>query len=380
LRGLLPLPEWDNKLIYGGNEQMSKELYKQLLEVMKKRGGGYSGMDIPEFYEMVEEMFTPEEAEINNAMPRGPFAAKDMAEKMARDESEIQEILEAMANKGLCLALNMDGTPFYQSARLMPGILEFQFMPGRTTERDKKIAKLIHAYKKAYDKKTDPTEMTFPATRVITVDRTVEAGNQVHTYDQVQTFIDKYDPIAVTTCYCRHAAALRDEDTHGMPHDVCMQFGLGAQFAIERLGGRKLTKKEARGVLDRAEEAGLIHMSQNMTEDIGFICNCDRWHCVAVKTALAKPKPGVFFNSGFEPKFDADLCVACETCIDRCPPEALTMGEDDVPQVDFDRCFGCAVCATGCPSEAISMVNKPGFPEPPRDGKALREAMRAGRA
>ncbi|MEE9152063.1 MAG: hypothetical protein V3U20_09565, partial [Thermoplasmata archaeon] len=60
---------------------MSQEVYRQLLEVMKKRGGGYPGMDIPEFYELVEELFTPEEAEVNNAMPRGPFTAKDMAKQ-----------------------------------------------------------------------------------------------------------------------------------------------------------------------------------------------------------------------------------------------------------------------------------------------------------
>jgi len=77
---------------------------------------------------------------------------------------------------------------------------------------------------------------------------------------------------------------------------------------------------------------------------------------VAVKNALAKSKPALFFNSGFDPIFNADLCVACETCIDRCPPEALSMGEEDVPVVDFDRCFGCAVCATGCPEGAITMV------------------------
>jgi Pyruvate/2-oxoacid:ferredoxin oxidoreductase delta subunit len=325
-------------------------------------------------------LFAPEEAEVNNVMPRGPFTARDLAAQMGRDEKKIREILEGMANKGICMAMTMNGTQFYQSARFMPGILEFQFMPGRTTDRDKRIARLIHAYERAYDQKVDTQKMTFPATRVITVDRTVQAGNQVHTYDQVQTFIEKYDPIAITACYCRHAAALRGEDTHGMPNDVCMQFGLGAQFAIERLGGRKVTKEEAKEVLHRAEEAGLIHMSTNATEDIGFICNCDRWHCGAVRSALAKPKPGVFFNSGFEPQFDADLCVACETCIERCPAEALAMGENDVPEVDLDRCFGCAVCATGCPSEAILMVNKPGFPEPPKNTKALVEALKAGRA
>ena len=250
---------------------MSQEVYKQLLEVMKKRGGGYAGMDIPEFYAMVEEMFTPQEAEINNAMPRGPFTAKALAEQMGRDEQEIGGILESMADKGLCMAMNMEGTQYYMSARFMPGILEFQFMPGKKTERDKKIAKLIHAYKKEFNKKETPEESTFPAMRVITVDSTVESGNTVHTYDQVQTYIDKYEPIAVSTCYCRHAAVLRDEDIHGMPNEVCMQFGMGAQYAIERLGARKLTKEEARKVLDTAEEAGLIHMSQNTTEDIGFL-------------------------------------------------------------------------------------------------------------
>jgi len=103
------------------------------------------------------------------------------------------------------------------------------------------------------------------------VDKTIEAGNQVHTYDQVQTFIDKYDAIAVGTCYCRHAASLRGEDTHGMPSQVCMQFGMGAQYATERLGARMVSKAEAKGILEQAEEAGLIHMSQNITDDIGFL-------------------------------------------------------------------------------------------------------------
>jgi hypothetical protein len=30
-------------------------------------------------------------------------------------------------------------------------------------------------------------------------------------------------------------------------------------------------------------------MSTNMAEGIGFICNCDRWHCVAVRPDIAPP-------------------------------------------------------------------------------------------
>ena len=184
---------------------------------------------------------------------------------------EIKPLLDAMADKGLCMALKVDGVQYYQSARFMPGILEFQFMPGRNTERDKQVAHLIHAYEKAYDARVGERAVNYPSSRVITVDQTIEAGNRVNTYDQVQTYIDRYDAIAVTTCFCRHAASLRGEDTHGLPGEVCMQFGMLAQYALDRLGGRMVTKTEAREVLDRAEAAGLIHMSQNTTEDIGFL-------------------------------------------------------------------------------------------------------------
>jgi Pyruvate/2-oxoacid:ferredoxin oxidoreductase delta subunit len=358
---------------------MSQEVYRQLLEVMKKRGGGYAGRDIPEFFSLVEELFTPAEAEVNNAMPKVFFTAPQLAAEMGRDAKEIETILETMADKGLCLTFNTDQGRVYQSARFMPGILEFQFMPGRTTDRDKKIAQLIYAYKKAFDQGLDQSVMSYPSIRVITVDALVKADNTIHTYDQVQSFIDQSDAIAVTACYCRHAAVLRGDEIHGLPIDVCMQFGYWAQYALERLGARKVSKQEAREVLKRAEEAGLIHMSQNMAEGISFICNCDRWHCGAVKNALAKPKPGLFFNSGFEPVFDRDLCVSCQTCLDRCPADALTMDEEDHPVLNLDRCFGCAVCATGCPSEAITMKNKPGFPVIPKDARALGEAIKGSR-
>jgi Pyruvate/2-oxoacid:ferredoxin oxidoreductase delta subunit len=356
---------------------MAQEVYKQMMEVMKNRRGPYAGMDIPEFYDMVEALFTPDEARVNNALPPKPSTADDIAQEMDREEAEIILILEAMADKGLCKTFRRDGVRYYQGVPFIPGIFEYQFMSGKATEKHKKIAGLIHAYKQAFAAAKGKTKMTFPITRVIAVDRTIEAGNTVHTYDQVSTYIDKYDSIALGTCYCRHAAKLRGESTHGMPMEVCMWFGNMAEYAIERLGAKHMGKEEALHVLDTAEEAGLIHMSRNTTEDIEFICNCDRWHCAAVRGVLKQSKPALFFNSGFQPRFDPGLCTACESCIERCPPEALVMGDNEVPEVNLDRCFGCAVCATGCPSEAIIMGSKPDFPQPPKDRKELLASLKA---
>lgn len=350
---------------------MSAEVYRKMVEVMTKRGGAYGGLDIPEFYAMVEELFTPEEAEVNNALPRQPVTAGDVAKQMGKEVGQVKPLLEQMANKGLCSTFWDGKDRYYVGAPLMPGIFEYQFLPGRVGERDKRIAGLIHDYKKAYAAAGKGRKTAFPLTRVITVDRKIRAGNGIHTYDQVATYIEKYEAIGVGTCFCRHAAQLRGEDVHGMPMEVCMWFGRGAEFAVERLGGRRLNKEEARKLLDDAEEAGLVHMSRNTSEDIDFLCNCDRWHCEVVTEVLKHPKPGLVFNSGFAPRIDRERCRGCGICIDRCPSGALAMDAQDLPVADMDRCFGCAVCASGCPENAILMEAQPNRPEPPRTVKDL---------
>jgi hypothetical protein len=58
---------------------MSQNVYEELLEVMKSRGGPYAGLDIPEFFALVGELFTPEEAEFNNLLSRKPAALEEVA-------------------------------------------------------------------------------------------------------------------------------------------------------------------------------------------------------------------------------------------------------------------------------------------------------------
>lgn len=354
----------------------SSEVYKKLQETMAKRRGGYPALDIPEFYEMAEVLFTEEEAALSNAMPKGFFTAEMLASEAGVDQEYVADMLEKMADKGLCTSAEVEGTRFYGGPPFVPGIFEFQFMRGTTTDHDKKLARLIHNYKEAHERVAGPEDTKFPGMRVITVDKKIEAGNRVHTYDQVASYIESYDPISVSTCFCRHEAKLIDEnDDCGKPMEVCMQFGVNAEFTAERGLGRKIDKKEALEILKKSEEAGLVHCSQNMQE-ITFLCNCCTCHCMVIKSALKQPKPALALYSTFQPRFDAELCTACETCMDNCPAFALEMG-DDTPDIDLDRCFGCGVCATLCPSEAITLVERPGLPEPPADRKAYREAMKA---
>lgn len=359
---------------------MSEKVYHDLCEVLAKRRGLYPGKDIPEFYALVEELFTPEEAAVYNVIPKGFNPAEAMAQALGKPVEEVRTTLETMADKGICTAGSMGGVTYYSAPVFVPGIFEFQFMRGTRTEKDLKLAHLIHAFKAAIDAEKGAVKVTFPTSRVIPVDRKIQAENKIHTYHQVASYIEKYHPLSVSTCFCRHEAKLIDEndDCH-KPDEVCMQFGMGAQFIIDRKMGRQISKEEALEILKQTEEAGLVHAAINRQE-IDFLCNCCGCHCMILKTALAQPKPGLNLNSGFMPQHDAEKCTSCGVCIERCPTKALAMGEEDVPLLNSDLCIGCGVCATGCDFEAITLVTREDILPPPLDQKALQEAIRASQA
>lgn len=54
-------------------------------------------------------------------------------------------------------------------------------------------------------------------------------------------------------------------------------------------------------------------------------------------------------------KVDKEKCTGCESCVDECPSEAISMVQGKA-QVDEDACVDCGACVDVCPEEAITMV------------------------
>lgn len=48
-----------------------------------------------------------------------------------------------------------------------------------------------------------------------------------------------------------------------------------------------------------------------------------------------------------------DDCLACGSCADECPIDAITL-KDDKYEIDADECVECGACVYVCPNDAIT--------------------------
>ncbi|PQP35887.1 hypothetical protein C6A37_00115 [Desulfobacteraceae bacterium SEEP-SAG9] len=358
---------------------MEKTLLIELCNSLNALGGVMPAMPIPEMKALFEELFSEEEAEIASRMPPGALPARDLAEKLSKPVEEILPLLESMADKGTVLTRKKDGVVLYRLLPIMPGIFEFQFMRGTDTMRDRRLARLFKIYLEiaspAVTEMIAAVKGITPFTRIIPVEKTIQAGQQVYTFDQLSRYIESADDIAVGHCYCRHQAYLLDEETCDAPRECCMNFGPGALYTSERGITRLISKDEAHEILKACEEKGLVHLSSNTSAFLEYLCNCCSCHCDLLKKIKESGSPVWAATSGYLAKVDDDQCDGCETCVEHCQLNAITIIDAGTAFVNEGHCIGCGACAYLCPVEAISMNPRKDVPTPPGTARDLRAAI-----
>ncbi len=354
---------------------MSQQTYERLVETLGKRGGAAPAIKCPELYELLNELFTPEEAALASQMPMQPISAADLATETGRDRVEVEQLLDVMANKGLIISRDRHGVDLFTVQQMMPGIFEYQFMRGEVNDHCKRLAHLFDDFLDVVAKSFSEgaTLPLFPFARVIPVEEEVTASVQIEPYDRVSHYIDTAEHVSVSTCYCRHHGDLLDQGC-GKPKEVCLTFGPAAKFNDKRGFGRLISKEEARRILDLSEKEGLVHCSTNTGRYIDFICNCCSCHCFILRSIKHSGMPSAAATSGFIAMVSEEDCIGCEECVERCQMEALSM-HGDVVERDAGRCIGCGICVSTCTTGAITMEPRDDRPVTPYDRKSLNDAM-----
>ncbi len=327
------------------------DIYVKLRERLDMFPQGFPRTESGVEMEILQQLFTPEEAEIMLHLRPYPEPPSAVAERMGRDECELSEILYKMSRNGLILRGRVsEDEVYYFLAPWVVGIWEFQ-VKNLTPEN-------IKLYEKYHEEGLVPERQNSKTAgfRVIPIEEEIKDSSEIESYEKVSEIIESNTRFAVADCICRKEAKMFGKGCDKLM-EGCMMFGMAADYYIENEFGREITKEEAKQVLRKAEEDGLVHHSSNHLGQKIFICNCCGCCCKALAHINKHNNPNAIAKSNYYAAVDEDTCTACETCVDRCQVNAISM-EDDLAVIDRARCIGCGLCVSSCPTESISMIHK----------------------
>jgi len=334
---------------------MTEEVFLKLREFLDQFPLGYpespSGVEI----KILKRLFTIEEANIAIILTPIPEEAKKIAKRTGIDAKYLEEKLVSMAKKGLVFRMRRNNKTLFNAVPFMIGLYEYS-----VKNVDEKLAKYFKEYYDiAYQEEMGLSNV--PGFKIIPIDETIDVNTTLYPYHKLKDSIKNARVISVTDCICRKEAKLNGEGCD-YPIETCLSFGVAAEYYIENGIGRKVSVDEAIRIIEEADKAGLVHAGAN-SKHLSNICNCCPCCCASMKgitkKGLDKHK---FMNAMFESIIDEEICIKCETCLERCPVGAIEMNEYAV--VSRDKCLGCGLCATVCPEEAITLQLREDGEEP----------------
>jgi electron transport complex protein RnfB len=310
--------------------------------------------------QILRRLVTREEGAILLQLPAEPA---NLAQEAGLPEEEVRRIIQECTEKGLVI-------PTSKGPRLVREIV--QFHDANLSSSEKWVdAELLDLWKAFYEAEFFPfmeamsrlpSDSQVKGVRVVPAWKAIERSGrlsmaEIRPEENLRDLVRSADVIAVVPCTCRRS--LR-RCRHTV--DNCVVFNRGAEYAINRGAGRRVSADEAMAVFGEAEEAGLVHtwpfaFSSRLNE----ICNCCDDCCIYLDSGLKLGTVSrTLERSHLRAEVDPGICNGCQDCVDRCFFEAIEMkrtptGKKLKAAVDVDKCFGCGVCAVACDLSAIEM-------------------------
>jgi ferredoxin len=202
------------------------------------------------------------------------------------------------------------------------------------------------------------------ATRRIPVNAPVTAPEETVLPSRVaEHFVRQAEHIWIMdTCFCRDAEQCED-----YPIDLgCIFMGEATRHINPKLG-HPASQAEALAHLERAQEAGLVHMiGRNRIDSVWLgakpydrlmtICHCCPCCCLwrVLPDLPAHIEGNITRMPGVTVRV-TDACVGCGACTqDVCFVDAIRL--EDGRAVISDACRGCGRCVEACPHAAIELT------------------------
>lgn len=352
---------------------MSEETYVKLAEHLDKAHAG-APMS-PELLGILRILYPGEEPEV--ALHLSVYEKRTLAELqelMPEKAERLEGILQDMARRGTVFTSRKAGEErIYRLLPSMVGFAEVPFLSGEDTPDKRALAPLWREY--VMGEFGREMARGVPLIRVVPISESLRDSSQVLPFDAIAEKLEEVSFMAVGHCPCRQIARYTGEGCDH-PTERCMHFGSLGKYIVEIGKGREITKEEALDMLKSATEEGLVHVCDNVEGRIRTICNCCPC-CCGFFRARSATGLRTYSPSNYVARVEAEECIGCGTCEERCPVGAVSMVED-VAVVDPETCIGCGVCTPTCEGdEAILLERREEAGPPPSLGDFLAARMKA---
>ena len=271
-------------------ETQAKLWYKVARTIVK---AGQMPMPISdELIELIQNIITEEQAQfIASVFKKPSLNINQIKSNTTLDSIQLTHMLNLLMDNGVIVGLpsRRTGIMVYRLLGPFPGMFEYTNLKGETDEKHKKLARLFEKIfvemregtQNNYDNIVKQFERFPPVVRIVPVEEEIEDVpiDKVMPHEEVSKIVDKYEDIALAHCYCRHSQDLLDNPCKVTDERLnCFLLGKSAQFAIEHKFGNPVSKKEAKDIIKKASDEGLVHKAfhihLNTELDEEAICNC----------------------------------------------------------------------------------------------------------
>ena len=325
---------------------MNDDVYERLAEALNRLPNGFPRTPSNVEIRVLKKIFSPKEASIASQLTGSMESVDVIARRVELSPEKVRAQLKDMAKRGLLWSDKKGDRLFFRLAPFVVGIYESQ-----RENMDHELAHVVEEYfangGAAGIMKPQPA-----LHRVIPAQKAVKS-EWILPYDDVKTILLNSKTFRLSDCICRV-----QQDYIGrrcdFPLRTCLSFS-----SVERQHGKDdVSKEEALAFLDKAEEMGLVHTVSNVMKGLGYVCNCCGCCCGILRGITDWGIENSVAHSNYYAVIDADQCLGCGICRNRCQVRAISEKEG-VSVVDRKKCIGCGLCVTGCPNGVAKLEKKP---------------------
>lgn len=330
---------------------MPEDVYRRLAQRLDSIPNGFPATGSGVELRLLARIYTSDEAALGSVMRLTAEPAADIAARADVDPQSARRTLRRMARKGLIGAERGEHELAFRLIPFVVGIYEAQL-----PRMDADLAALFEQYFQE-TRGMGMANASPPVHRVIPVAEAIPLDLEIFSYERASELVAGARSWGVRDCICRVQQRLVGKGCD-RPVENCLVFApVKGAFEHSKVD-RAITKEEALRILREAEEAGLVHSTMNQRGRTSYICNCCTCCCGVLRGVAEFGVPTAIACSRFRATVNAEACVGCRDCVERCQFGALSVPEE-ICLVDYARCVGCGLCASACSTGALHLERRP---------------------